>query len=269
MMISPDSGDRVKAFSEAVSTQSCVGITTSYPSEVTDLVIALERTDDVNEVELLTDRATVTELRGLFFTTTRLVDHIQDEKIEIRAHDSHLSSLIITEGSIKAITGFPDADPTVIETTEESFIEETIETFDDRFEAATEARFRKPGYTALLDTLQERFDESVVEDFRAALGEAKQPDRPSLEIDSVIVSILVGGYNELSFYQVSRWGEDVRLASRAKFSRKKQDLEESNLISYEKIPGEVGRPRHRLLLGEAVEREERIEGVVATATQNL
>lgn len=257
------------AFTEDVSTQTPVRITTSYRSEFTGLVVALEQADEVNEIEILTDSDTITELRNLFFTTTRLVDYIQEGNIKIRAQDSHLPSLIITEDSIEATTGFPDADPTVVETTEESFVEDTIETFDERFEEADEVMFRKPAYFSLLDTLQEGFDEPLGEDFEAALREAKEPDRPSLEIDPVFVSILVGVYNEISFYQLSRWGEDVRLASRAKYSRKKRELEEEGIIDYENIPRQVGRPRHRLLLGEAVDEEKSIDDIVATTIQCL
>ena len=269
MSISHTSEDRVEAFTEEVSTQMRVRITTSYCSEVTDLVVALEQADVVDEIAILTDSDTIIELRELFFTTTCLVDYIQEDKVEIRAQDTHLPSLIITEDSIEATTGFPDADPTVVETTEESLVEETTKTFDERFEEADGVTFQKPGYSSLLDTLQQEFDGSLVEDFEEALMEAKEPEQPALEIDPVFVSILVGAYNGISFYQLSRWGEDIRLASRAKFSRKKGELEEEGIIDYENIPRPVGRPRHRLLVGEAVENEERIEGVVATATRNL
>lgn len=156
-----------------------------------------------------------------------------------------------------------------METTEESCIEDTIETFDDRFEEAEEVTFQKPGYFAMLDTLEQKFDASLVADFEKALREAKNPERPSLEIDPVFVTLLVGAYNEISFYQLSRWGEDIRLASRAKFSRKKRELEKEHLVSVEKIPRPVGRPRQRLLLGEAVAEEESLEDIVTTAIRYI
>lgn len=263
------SGDRVEALTEDVGTQTRVRITTSYHSEFADLVTALEQVDEVDEIAILTDSETVTELRKLFFTTTRLVDHMQADKVEIRTQESHLPSLTITEDSIQTTTGFPDADPSVVETTEESCIEDTIETFDERFEEAEEVTFRQPGYFAMLDTLEQKFDASLVEDFEKALREAKESERPSLEIDPVFVTVLVGAYNEISFYQLSWWGEDIRLASRAKFSRKKQKLQEEDLVAVEKIPRPVGRPRQRLLLGKAVAEEESLEEIVATAIQDL
>lgn len=68
----------------------------------------------------------------------------------------------------------------------------------------------------------------------------------------MIVSILVGGYNGILFYQLSRRGKDVEVTICAKISRKKQELDEDRLIKHEPIPSEVGRPRQRLILGFAV-----------------
>lgn len=76
MSIPQTSGDRVDAFSEDIGTQTRVRITTSYHSEFADLAVALEQVDEADEIAILTDSETVTELRDLFFTTTRLVDHI-------------------------------------------------------------------------------------------------------------------------------------------------------------------------------------------------
>jgi hypothetical protein len=51
-------------------------------------------------------------------------------------------------------------------------------------------------------------------------------------------------------YDISKWGEDVGLASKATFSRTKTDLEEAGVVATEKVPIEVGRPRLRLRLGD-------------------
>jgi len=51
-------------------------------------------------------------------------------------------------------------------------------------------------------------------------------------------------------YDISRWGEDVGIASKATFSRTKTRMEESGVIATEKVPIDVGRPRLRLRLGD-------------------
>ena len=56
--------------------------------------------------------------------------------------------------------------------------------------------------------------------------------------------------NEVLLYDISRWGEDVGIASKATFSRTKTRLEDHDLIDTEKVPIDVGRPRLRLQLGQ-------------------
>lgn len=268
MIITQASGARVDAFAEAVSSQTTVRIATTHASTFRDLVIALEQATEATDIAILTDTDTIRDLRDSFLTTSRLVDYIQEGKIDIRTVDSSLSSLVITEDTVKTTIGFPDAKQSVVETTEESFVGESSLTFDERFSDAKEVTFRKPGYSVLFETLKDQFDESLADDFTAALEAAKASESPTLEIGPVHVSILIGGFHEITFYQLARWGEDTRLASRAKFSRTKQELEEGGIIEHEPVPSEIGRPRHRLVLGEPVEGKG-TEDLVTTAIQTL
>ena len=69
-------------------------------------------------------------------------------------------------------------------------------------------------------------------------------------LDAVDMSLFVAAKHELLLYDISKWGEEVGVASKATFSRAKTNLEESGLIETEKVPIDVGRPRLRLLFGE-------------------
>ena len=60
--------------------------------------------------------------------------------------------------------------------------------------------------------------------------------------------LLAAARNEQLLYDVSRWGEEVGLASKATFSRTKTALENAGLVGTEKVPIDVGRPRLRLTL---------------------
>jgi hypothetical protein len=66
--------------------------------------------------------------------------------------------------------------------------------------------------------------------------------------DEVALAILAGAKREVQLFELSTWGEDVGLASRATFSRVKIALEDRGVIETEKIPIDVGRPRQRLVL---------------------
>jgi hypothetical protein len=66
----------------------------------------------------------------------------------------------------------------------------------------------------------------------------------------VTISLLVAARNNVQLYDISKWGEDVGLASKATFSRAKTTLEDKGLIDTESVAIDVGRPRLRLLLGD-------------------
>ena len=70
------------------------------------------------------------------------------------------------------------------------------------------------------------------------------------DLSEVTVALLVAAKNEQLLYDISKWGEDTGVASKATFSRTKTNLEERGLIDTEKVPIDVGRPRLRLKLAD-------------------
>lgn len=50
------------------------------------------------------------------------------------------------------------------------------------------------------------------------------------------ISLLVVAKNEELLYDISKWGKDAGVASKATFSRMKQQLEEMGLVNTEKVP---------------------------------
>jgi len=99
--------------------------------------------------------------------------------------------------------------------------------------------------------------EATREDFDAVLA-AMDSARGHGEVDEVTVALLVAAKNDVLLYDISKWGEDVGIASKATFSRTKTRLEDLGIIDTEKVPIDVGRPRLRLKLG-----DERLNGLDA------
>ena len=75
--------------------------------------------------------------------------------------------------------------------------------------------------------------------------------------------------HELQLYDISRWGEDTGVASKATFSRTKTRLEDRGLIDTTKVPIDVGRPRLRLLLGDERLQEADIDDLASVAQELL
>src|SRR5699024_7273037 len=88
-------------------------------------------------------------------------------------------------------------------------------------------------------------------------------------LTEVGVSVLVAAKHGELLYDISVWGEDVGLASRATFSRIKAQLEEEGLITTEKVPIDVGRPRMRLRLGDEQLREADVTELASAAHGKL
>ena len=63
----------------------------------------------------------------------------------------------------------------------------------------------------------------------------------------VEIMLILAARNEVLFYDVSKWGEDTGIASKATFSRAKSALEDAGLIETEKVPLDIGRPRIGLI----------------------
>jgi hypothetical protein len=120
----------------------------------------------------------------------------------------------------------------------------------------------------VLDSLGEEFNSAVESDFRTVLESVEDMD-DSGELDEVGLSLLVAAKHEQLLYDISKWGEDVGVASKATFSRTKTHFEEQGLLETEKVPIDVGRPRLRLLLGDERLHEADTEELASVARELL
>lgn len=108
---------------------------------------------------------------------------------------------------------------------------------------------RTPSWSTVTTTLTDTFPPAICADFETMIeGLDELPESEVNEVDS---ALLVGAGHELLLYDLSQWAEDIQLSSKASLSRAKSDLEELGVVTTEKVPIDVGRPRQRLLLTDA------------------
>lgn len=232
-----------------------VVITTSTFEDLAGLVRALEA-GTAEDVQILTDEPTAKTVRDSFLLAARMVDMIDDGTLDLRVASpkSPFSTLLIGTDEVRAVASISgDAVTELRADADESAIESARDAFRDQWESADEFAPRTPAYSTMLETLEERLGASMREDVEevfeasATAGEGAETVRP------VRLSLLIGAKNEVQFYELGLWGESEGVASRAKFSREKQALEEEGLIDTEKIPTDVGRPRQRLVLPDGID----------------
>ena len=206
-------------------------------------------------VRVLAHEGVFKEVFEDFIVASNAADHIEDGHLELRVIDDRAeNTLLITDDRILALV---TAGGTVagLVGEETAFVQSTAEEYRSAWNDADEYSLRTPALSAVREELDSELDADVEEDFTGMLESLETARGDGEGLDEVTLSLLSAAKNEALLYDISRWGEDVGLASKATFSRTKTSLEEQGLIETEKVPIDVGRPRLRLKLGDERLRE--------------
>lgn len=259
--------DRFEGLLEALS--GSVLVTTSTSDDVAGLVTALE-SDAADEVRLLVDERTAKNVRDSFLLSSRVVDLVDEGTLDVRiaSPETPFSTLLVGSDDVRSVASVSGAAVAELRAdADESAIDAIREEFDDVWADAEQFVARTPAYSVMLDTLDDRLGESMRADVEQVFEEATAVRGETEPIQPVQLSLLMGAKNQVQFYELGLWGESEGVASRAKFSREKQALEEHGLIDTEKVPTDVGRPRQRLVLGEDLEEMDALE--LTSAAQSV
>ncbi|MFB6070091.1 MAG: transcriptional regulator TbsP [Halanaeroarchaeum sp.] len=212
--------------------------------------VAVDR--DLPAMRVLGEAAMLKSLMDDFLVASTTADLVEDDTLELRiSDDTTQCSTCLTDGRVVAMVEAGDA-VGGLSTTETSFTETAFEAAEADWSAAEDFSLRTPAISRVMDTLETDIGEEVRSDFRAMLDELDAARGDGRGLDEVTISLLVAARNSVLLYDISKWGEDVGIASKATFSRTKTRLEDVGLIETEKVPIDVGRPRLRLRLAEDV-----------------
>ena len=219
---------------------------------IEELVDVLD--DDAPTVRLLAPADTLKTVMADFLVASSAADHVDAGTLELRTAEGTTNTLVVTESGVAALVDTGER-AAALTADDDDFVDSAYGRFADTWEAAEEYALRTPPLSTVGHSLDEELGEPTAEDFDAVLGSLDTARGNGDGLDEVTISILVVAKNEDLLYDISKWGEDVGIASKATFSRTKSRLEEMGLIDTEKVPIDVGRPRLRLKLG-----DERLEG---------
>ncbi|WP_254863192.1 transcriptional regulator TbsP [Halovivax gelatinilyticus] len=235
---------------------------------IEDFVNVAIEYDDLPTVHMLADERTLKEVMDDFIVASNAADLIDAGSLELRTlEEAPENSLFITDESVVAIVHAADRVGGLVADDDE-FVEATTETYANRWEDAASFSLRTPPITRVRDTLSDEISPEAEEDFTTILGSLETARGDGDGLDEVTISLLVAARNEALLYDISKWGEDVGIASKATFSRTKTKLEDMGLIDTEKVPIDVGRPRLRLKIGDD-RLAEADNGQLATVAQSM
>ena len=223
------------------------------PTEATIQSLVEVATDFGNElptVRMLADERAIKATMEDFLVASKAADLIDSGLLSLRTLDgTAANSLLISDESVLALVEAGDR-IAALTTEDDTFVESARETYHEQWEAADEFGLRTPPISRVRETLAADIGEQPQADFDAVLASLDTARGDGEGLDEVTISLLVAAKNEVLLYDISKWGEDVGIASKATFSRTKTKLEEKGLIATEKVPIDVGRPRLRLQLGD-------------------
>ena len=198
-------------------------------------------------VRLLADAATLKQVMEDFLVAGRAADHIEAERLEIRVDDEGTNTVLITETAVVALVRGNER-VAGLQTDRDEFTRDIGDRFGAVWENAEPYTPRIPSLVRIRETLEAELGTATATDFDTVLSSLETAGGADTAFDEVTVSLLVAARNEDLLYDISKWGEDVGIASKATFSRTKTRMEDSGLIETEKVPIDVGRPRLRLKL---------------------
>lgn len=232
----------------AETTEPC-WIVDPTPETIEAVIDAASDGNTPPQIRLLAAEDTLKTTFEDFLVASRTADLVADTELAVRTlGDGTANSLVITERAVTAVVA-AGQQVAGLRTDDPEFVETTREEIADRWADAEAFRLRTPAISEIRATLSDDIGGAVREDFDTLLGSLETADDDTV-LDEVTIALLIAAKNEVLLYDISKWGEDVGIASKATFSRTKSRLEDANVITTEKVPIDVGRPRLRLQLGD-------------------
>ncbi|WP_123622640.1 transcriptional regulator TbsP [Halorubrum sp. CSM-61] len=214
--------------------------------------------DDLPEMSMLVEERTLKNVMEDFLVASKAADLVADGELDLRVLDEAVDNALFVSASRVVVLVSSDDHVAALTSDDEEFVDEVFETHSAAFERAETYGLRTPAISRVRESMADEIGEATREDFDVvldAIGSARGDDGG---LDEVTISLLVAAKNDVLLYDISKWGEDVGIASKATFSRTKTRLEDLGVIDTEKVPIDVGRPRLRLKLG-----DERLRGLDA------
>ncbi|WP_089385214.1 transcriptional regulator TbsP [Halorubrum vacuolatum] len=245
-------GTDVEEMIDAASAEADDGLLVVDPSPetVVSIIEAGSKGDGLPATSVLADRRALKGVMDDFLIASKAADLIDAGALTLRIQSNDAeNSLFISTERVLALVG-TDGGLTALASDDDDFVSEVSRTYHGAFEDAAEYPLRTPPLTRVRETMAAELGEATRDDFDRMLGSLGTVGGNGDGLDEVTASLLVAAKNDVLLYDVSKWGEDVGIASKATFSRTKTRLEDLGLIDTEKVPIDVGRPRLRLKIGD-------------------
>jgi hypothetical protein len=199
------------------------------------------------EIRVLAAGSTLRSFRDEFHAAATTADLVGDGRLSLRVGGDTTETPVLAGADALYVPLVVGESYDVVAADRGEFTVDAFDACRSRWSDGESFDLRTPPLSTIRATYEAEFGTDARADFDDALATVESGRDPA-EFDAVLVAILVAARHELLHYDVSKWGEDIGLASKATFSRKKGLLEDVGVLTTEKEPVDMGRPRQRLVL---------------------
>jgi DNA-binding Lrp family transcriptional regulator len=205
---------------------------------------------DIQHVELIIPKSAISRVKRNFPVNSKLAELLSQNKISLYAtSESASSTLIIESDQLHALVQVGNTEQ-FIQTADEKAREALIEEVRNIATPSEQVQIDIRPWSELLQTLEEIVNPGTRQEFERLIGAAQIEDLGAL--DDISVAIVAAAQSDALLNDLTEWADQVGLASKATFSRRKSSLEDDGIIYTEKVPIEVGRPKLRLQLADDI-----------------
>jgi len=232
------------------------------------LIEAAADRDDLPTISVLADEHTLKAVTDDFLVASTAADLVTAGELDLRVLDGEVDNALFVSPSRVVALVTVDNGVAALSADDPEFVDEVSTAHRAAFDEAESYALRTPAISRVRETMAVEVGTATRDDFDAVLASMETDRAGGSEpgFDEVAVSLLVAARNDVLLYDISKWGEDVGIASKATFSRTKTRLEDAGIVDTEKVPIDVGRPRLRLKLGDERLREVDADELAAAAT---
>lgn len=215
-----------------------------HAKQITSLAEELYGVEEPQLVQLLAESDQIKNALSNFITASKAADLIDQGQLEIRILDEPVqNAMMATESEIVV----PLMGDHTVTSSDQDVAAALYSEFESHFAAAENYHLRTPSISKVKSTLREELGDDIADEFDVVHSHADEISNSNKYLDIVEITILLAARNEILQYDIAKWGEDTGIASKATYSRTKSALEDTGLITTEKVPIDIGRPRLRLI----------------------
>lgn len=225
--------------------------------------------ENVDEVRVLASEDTLKDVMNDFLVASSVSELIEEGVLELLSTADESCRSLVLVGDTDLMSFVDVGNMGALSSDDDEIVTNADDLFESMWEDGNDFRIRTPPASVVRETLRDEIGEETQEDFEGILGVLETAKGDGDGLDEITVALLAAARNEVLLYDISKWGEDSGVASKATFSRKKTELEDRGLIDTENVPIDIGRPRLRLKFEDETLHDASLEELVETAKEVL